>query len=229
MSFVQQVSLWSQSIAGFTALSIGLGVFAPTVRAATDRGQPDSPDRAIVAQERRDLCRQVFRERSEGIVVYQSPDPTSPVLGRLLPDQQVQLVPDFVNIIGPDGANWLQITGPVQGYIANGFPGGPSNLVYCSFSSGVSPVVTTPVYPTPIPDSLCRRVIAKEGLAIRQSPDLAAARVGGVGFSEAVQLDNLTTYQSVDGRLWVSISYPTPGFISSGFASGGSNLGMCGG
>jgi hypothetical protein len=219
---IKHVSSWSQSIAGFTALFVGIGGIAPVVRAA--------PNPDLVAQVRRDLCRQVFRDRAEGLVVYQEPNPFSSAIGSLVPNQQVELVPDFVNIIGPDGANWLQITAPVSGYIANGFPGGPSNLVYCSFSTPEVSVSPTPVYPYPALDSsLCRRVTAKEGLAIRQSPDLAASRVGGVGTNESVQLENFTTYQSADGRVWVPITYPVPGFVSSGFATGGSNLTSCSG
>ncbi len=219
---MKHVSSWSQSIAGFTALFLGIGSIAPVVQAASE------PD--LVAQTRRDLCRQVFRERAEGLVVYQEPSPSSSAIGSLVPNQQVELVPDFVNIIGPDGANWLQITAPVSGYIANGFPGGPSNLVYCSFVNPEVSVSSTPMYTPPaIDSSLCRLVTAKEGLAIRQSPDLTAPRVGGVGTNESVQLENFTTYQSADGRVWVPVTYPVPGFVSSGFASGGSNLTSCSG
>lgn len=213
---------WNRSAISLGLLSLAVSVFSPAIAAAST-AEPETPS---VAQTQRDLCRQVYRDRTEGLVIYQEPSPYAFAIGGVGANQQVLLVPDFVNLVGPDNQNWIQISAPVPGYVSNGYTGGQSNLVYCSFSTTPDSV---PVSPAPVPESgdLCRRVIQPKGLAVRQSPDPAAVVVGGVGYNETLQLESLTSFPSPDGRLWVPIVSPISGYVSSGYGAAGSNLGGC--
>lgn len=218
-----------------SAISLGLlsltaSIFAPASATATNMAKPETPS---VSQAQRDLCRQVYRDRPEGLVIYQEPSPYSLAIGGVGVNQQVTLVPDFVNLVGPDNQNWIQISAPVPGFISNGYTGGQSNLVYCSFSTtpdSVTPdsvsVSPSPV-PEPAPGDLCRRVIQPKGLAVRQSPDPASAVVGGVGYNETVMLDSAASFAGPDGRQWVPIVSPVSGYVSSGYGTSGGNLGGC--
>ena len=211
--------------------------------------------RETLAQNANSLCRQVFRERLDGLVIYDRPSSYSNAIGGLAVNQQVTLAPNFVNIVGDDGQNWIEIVAPVRGYISNGFSGGPSNLVYCSVPA---PTEETPVQQefTGLPgqrrdsiiieenvipgeqpgtvvveqvlaEDFCRQVIQSEGLAIRQSPSPFSDRVGGVSTNEEVQLESLVKIRGPEGRVWVPILYPAPGFISHGYGSDPGNLAYC--
>lgn len=215
---------WNRSAVSLGLLSIAASILSPAIAAASSTAESEKPS---VAQTQRDLCRQVYRKRTQGLVIYQEPSPYSLAIGGVGVNQQVALVPDFVNLVGPDNQNWIQISSPVPGFISNGYTGGQSNLVYCSFSTTPDPV---PVSPAPVPalGDFCRRVIQPKGLAVRLSPDPASAAVGGVGYNETVQLDeSLASYQGPDGRVWVAIVSPISGYVSSGYGSAGSNLGGC--
>lgn len=213
---------WNRSTVSLGVLSVVASILSPAIAAAST---PES-ETPSVAQTQRDLCRQVYREQFEGLVIYQEPSPYSFAIGGVGVNQQVTLVPDFVNLVGPDGQNWIQIAAPVPGFISNGYTGGQSNLVYCSFSTTPDAVPISPV-PVPEPGDLCRLVIQPKGLAVRQSPDSASAAVGGVGYNETVQLESLASFQEPDGRQWVPIVSPVSGYVSSGYGSAGSNLGGC--
>ncbi|MGB3240670.1 MAG: hypothetical protein WBB29_20450 [Geitlerinemataceae cyanobacterium] len=215
---------WNRSAISLGLLSLAASVLSPAMAATSSIAESETPS---VAQNQRDLCRQVYRDRLEGLAIYQEPSPYSLAVGGVGVNQQVTLVADFVNLVGPDNQNWIQISAPVPGYISNGYTGGQSNLVYCSFSTtpDTGEVSTAPV---PEPGDLCRRVTQPKGLAVRLSPDPTSAAVGGVGYNETVQLDeNLVSYQGPDGRVWIPIVSPISGYISSGYGSAGSNLGGC--
>lgn len=213
---------WNRSAVSLGLLSLAASIFAPAVATAST-ADTETP---TVAQTQRDLCRQVFRERLEGLVIYQEPSPYSLAIGGVGVNQQVTLVPDFVNFVGPDGQNWIQISAPFPGYISNGYTGGQSNLVYCSFATQPPDMAPVP-NPVPQPGDLCRVVIQPKGLAVRQSPDPASAVVGGIGYNETLLLESEATFPGPDGRLWVPIVSPISGYVSGGYGSGGSNLGGC--
>jgi hypothetical protein len=213
---------WNRSTVSLGVLSLAASILSPAIAAAST---PES-ETPSVAQTERDLCRQVYRDRTEGLVIYQEPSPYSLAIGGVGVNQQVALVPDFVNLVGPDGQNWIQIAAPVPGFISNGYTGGQSNLVYCSFSTTADSVPISPA-PVPEPGDLCRRVIQPKGLAVRQSPDAASAAVGGVGYNETLQLESLASFPGPDGRQWVPIVSPVSGYVSSGYGAAGSNLSGC--
>jgi hypothetical protein len=214
---------WNRSVVSLGLLSLATSVFSPAIATAGSAVEAKIPS---IAQTQRDLCRQVYRDRIEGLVIYQEPSPYSLAIGGVGVNQQVTLVPDFVNLVGPDNQNWIQISAPVPGFISNGYTGGQSNLVYCSFFTISDPV---PVIPAtdPAPGDLCRRVIQPKGLAVRQSPDAASLAVGGVGYNETVQLESLASFPGPDGRIWVPIVSPISGYISSGYGTSGGNLSGC--
>ncbi|MDY6937823.1 MAG: SH3 domain-containing protein [Cyanobacteriota bacterium] len=221
------------------------------MRAVASENRTDAIETAQAAET---LCRQVFRERLDGLVIYEEPNPFSRAIGGLSVNQQVTLAPDFVNILGEDGQNWIEIVAPVRGYISNGFSGGTSNLVYCSVPAatlqapveefGTLPgnrrdgtIIDRSVVPGEQPGTLvveeviaenfCRRAIEEEGLAVRRAPSPFADRVGGVGFNEEVQLESLVKIRGPEGRVWVPIVYPAPGFISHGYGEEPGNLAYC--
>lgn len=216
---------WDRSAVSLGLLSLTVSIFSPAIATASSPVKPEKPS---ISQAQRDLCRQVYRDRPEGLVIYQEPSPYSLAIGGVGVNQQVTLVPDFVNLVGPDSQNWIQISAPVPGFISNGYTGGQSNLVYCSFSTTPDSVSVSPApIPEPAPGDLCRRVIQPKGLAVRQAPDPASAAVGGVGYNETVMLESSASFSGPDGRQWVPIVSPISGYVSSGYGTSGGNLGGC--
>ncbi|NJM63445.1 MAG: SH3 domain-containing protein, partial [Oscillatoriales cyanobacterium RU_3_3] len=77
-------------------------------------------------------------------------------------------------------------------------------------------------------DSLCRKVVPKEGLTVRQNPDPKSPRVGGVALNTQVTLSQgAKSVKASDGRLWIQITAPVKGYVASGYPNDESNLGSC--
>ncbi|MEB3292433.1 MAG: SH3 domain-containing protein [Synechococcales bacterium] len=78
----------------------------------------------------------------------------------------------------------------------------------------------------PKPDtSVCRMVTQTKGLVIRKEPGTGEV-VGGVKLNEKVTLAG-TTSKTIEGRIWVEVSKPMAGWISSGLENGSKNLDSC--
>ncbi|MGC9503291.1 SH3 domain-containing protein, partial [Baaleninema sp.] len=74
----------------------------------------------------------------------------------------------------------------------------------------------------------CRRVLVEEGLVVRSAPSTDSAVVGGVSVNEEIFVTlPLTPVVGDEGRSWVEIVSPLRGYVSSGYANNGSNLGAC--
>lgn len=79
-------------------------------------------------------------------------------------------------------------------------------------------------------DTLCRRVTARQGLAIRQQPDPNAPQVGGVDFQGQVTLaGNGEGVLGPDNRIWLEVSSPVAGYLSNGQPNSWGNLEPCSG
>jgi hypothetical protein len=184
--------------------------------------QPTQLPSALAAGSETGVCRRV-KQPSEGLVIRSQPSSASAAVGGVAQNATVNLSSSPATS-QRDGAGrvWVQIVAPNAGWVSNGFPDQPSNLVYCS---DTPPAAEQP--PTPV-GSLCRRVISPpEGLLIRNNFSAAAPVVGGVGLGQQVTVTTpLRSAKDPTGRYWVQISAPAAGWISNGYP-GSSHLGMC--
>lgn len=169
----------------------------------------------------KNLCRKVERP-PEGLLVRREPNSSSEPVGGVAQGAQVTLTTNPPTARkDAAGRTWIEISAPRSGWVSNGLPGNPTNLVYCSGS-------TPPPPPPPPPANRCRRVIRPpEGLTIKKAPSVNAATVGSVGLYQRVTLTTIppTVNKEPEGRTWVQIEAPVPGWVSNGFS--GSNLGYC--
>jgi hypothetical protein len=174
-------------------------------------------DGVQIAQGVRGQC----RAATQSVFVYRERSTASP-LRVLEPDERVTLAEES----GRNG--WIAIESPIRGFVE------ARNLKSCNAETSVSPT-PPPNRPTPNPPSnLCRQVtyLGEEGIAIRESPNPDARRVGGVFFGERVTLSTRPTRQRFvkdeQGREWVRVTRPAAGWMSNGFpASGNMNLAAC--
>lgn len=165
-------------------------------------------------------CRKVIQPR--GLIVRQRPTPNSPVVGNVAYQQEVTLVQNFQGIRGPDGRSWVEITGPVKGFISNGYSDGWSNLVLCSGDTGSKPPEEPPEKPPEQPSAnLCRRIdrrAAPRGVVVRAKPSRSSEQVGGIPTGEEVTLVKgykLIPDPDKEPRNWIEITEPVAGFISA--------------
>ncbi|NJK36636.1 MAG: SH3 domain-containing protein [Oscillatoriales cyanobacterium RM2_1_1] len=204
-----------------------------TPQTDTEKPQPATQQAPQAASS---LCRQVFEPR--GLAVKERPTPNSPVIGGVAYNQRVMLVEGYQSIRGPEGRNWIEITAPVKGFVSNGYPGGRSNLVYCSGDTATKPPESKPPESKP-PESkppeskppeskppesianLCRRIdrrAAPRGVVVRAKPSRTSEQVGGVPSGETVTL--VKGYKAIpdpdnEPRNWIEITEPVAGFIST--------------
>lgn len=161
-------------------------------------------------------CRTVKR----GVFVYTERSATSQTIRSLAPGEQVTLADNGSN-------GWIAISTPVAGYVQ------ASELKPCQTPTPPQPQPQPQPKPQPQPrpqpqpqgPNTCRNVIyPPEGLAIRKNPIITDQRIGGVYVGNTVKLASpRRTEKDSQGRTWVYITQPTPGWISSGFPEG--NLG----
>ncbi len=180
-------------------------------------------DGVRVAQGVRGQC----RAATQSVFVYRERSTASP-LRVLEPDERVTLA----EATGRDG--WIAIESPIRGFVE------ARNLKSCNAETSASrtPPPNRPTANRPptsnLPSNLCRQVtyLGEEGIAIRESPNPDARRVGGVFFGEWVTLSTRPTREKFvrdeQGREWVRVTRPTVGWMSNGFpASGNMNLAAC--
>lgn len=222
------MSLWSMPIA---LLALAFGTMADLKVTATvpnnltiaKNGLGSEPiilpnrDEVQFAQGVRGQC----RAATQSVFVYRERSTASPL--RVLENgERVNLA----EAAGRDG--WIAIDSPIRGFVE------AKNLKSCNAETSVSQP-PTPNRPTANrPSNLCRRVtyIGEEGIAIRESPNPDARRVGGVSFGEQVTLSTRPTREQFvkdeQGREWVRVTRPVVGWMSNGFpASGNMNLAAC--
>lgn len=202
----------NKSLALFALVATLVGTIEGVGAIATDNGTT-----LEIAQNFGTLCQRVAAP--QGLQVHQRPSPNSPIVNNLPFNQQVTLA-DGINIRGPGGRTWTQITFPTAGYVARGFPGNETALINCD--GGVP--TQQPQNPVGLPGNLsCRQVdrqAAPRGVVVRASPSTTSARVGGVPTGNQVFLvPNYRLIPDLDNgerRNWVQIAAPVQGFISAG-------------
>ncbi|NER45341.1 MAG: hypothetical protein F6J92_01220 [Symploca sp. SIO1A3] len=125
---------------------------------------------------------------------------------------------------GSDG--WIAISSPAIGYVQT------SELKACQ-EQATPPPPNNPPKSQPNP-RLCRLVAYKddevEGLVIRSQPSRSSSRVSGVLPGDRVTLKTIPVplVRDSEGRSWVEITAPVPGWISLGYPGSSSiNLTPC--
>ncbi|TAG97715.1 MAG: SH3 domain-containing protein [Oscillatoriales cyanobacterium] len=93
------------------------------------------------------LCRKVTPK--EGLTIRQSSDTKSARVGGAAMNTQVTLAAGATSIKGSDGRLWMEITAPVKGYVAIGYPNNDRNLVSCTTGSAVTPSPSPAPAPAP--------------------------------------------------------------------------------
>lgn len=173
------------------------------------------------------MCRRVIYP-TVGLVVREKADPKSRQVGSVGFNQQITLASN-TSTKGQDGRMWIQISGPVSGYISNGF-GRFSNLGMCrggavSQSPATTPTATASTATSP-DESLCRRVDprVKQGVVIRAEASSKSAYRGSILVNGEMML--ISGYKAVadnngENREWVEITSPARGFVAT------NNLIMC--
>ncbi len=213
----ETVTLADNGSNGWIAISAPSTGFVQTADlkpcAGTSNPTPNPPD---IPPKPTGLCRQVIIE--QGLVVRDQPNTTGKIVGSVTHRQQVTLKSDTETVV--DRRTWIEITAPVKGWISSGV-GGTANLGTCSGQTAQPAPPTTTTY--------CSRVTWRgpEGLGVRNEPGGAAIntlRYGQeltlVSREEKVILDP----QLRANRLWVEITKPTRGWVSSGIQGGGRNI-----
>lgn len=223
------MSYWSKPITVLRLLAIvgswqvgAIAIAAPPFTPdATPIALENSSD--LIAQSTENLCRVVSVR--EGLAIREKPDPNSARVGGLAFNNQVTLASADTGVLGvpgPDGRFWVEITSPVRGFIAKGYPNSESNLLRCSGTASGTP---QPV--PPATGNLCREIerrVAPRGIAVRADASRLSAYRGGVSAGGRVTLVpnyRLVLDKSGENRNWVEIASPVRGFISAG------NLIMC--
>lgn len=91
-----------------------------------------------------------------------------------------------------------------------------------------SPLAASPAQTAQNTTNLCRKVNIQQGLLIREKPAPNSRQVGGVGFNSQITLVSGTNaVKGPDGRLWMEITSPMKGYVSSGYPNRQTNLAMC--
>ncbi len=136
------------------------------------------------------------------------------------------------------GDGWARITGPETGWVQAKFLKG-SDSTPCPASLRPAPSIPQPPLPTevgspPSTSSPARvqravcEVIPESGLVVRDTPVTPSSRIIGQirpGRHTFQFSDRRLETETTEGlRQWVYITAPAKGWISTGFAGGGSNL-----
>ncbi|MEB3343792.1 hypothetical protein [Okeania sp.] len=210
-----------------------------------------SPEVIEVSQEAASLCRLV--NNKQGLTVQKRPTPNSPKVGSLNPNQQVKLIPGYLNIRGPAGRTWVEINFPIAGFVSIGFPGNEINLIECSevaenhsgetsiqeentekYSGQNPPINNVPTQTSPTSDytlktdeSLCREIDSKKaprGLAVREDATRLSKYKGKVPVNS--QLTLVENYQLIPDQNGERRKWVKISYPLQGFVSAG-NLVEC--
>lgn len=78
-----------------------------------------------------DRCRRVLRPM-EGLVIRSQPSTTATLVGGVAQNQTVTLTTSPATSKADSlGRIWIEVAAPQKGWVSNGFPNSPSNLVFC--------------------------------------------------------------------------------------------------
>ncbi|MCD8485758.1 SH3 domain-containing protein [Desertifilum tharense IPPAS B-1220] len=145
------------------------------------------------------------RATNRDTFIYDSPSTNATRTRSLLPNETVTLASG-----GAEG--WVMIRSPIQGYVQ------AATLRPCA-PNAVRP--NPPVATNPLQ---CRRVteFVGEGLNVRVRPLLLARSIGVLLPGDIVRLRSNPPATNVDseGRTWVEVTSPIPGWVSQGFIEG---------
>ncbi|MCC3428588.1 MAG: SH3 domain-containing protein, partial [Microcoleus sp. PH2017_04_SCI_O_A] len=144
---MKNLNCWNKPAALLGAIAIVAGsVQATAIGVATSPASTTSQDAEKISFEDSatfqiaqadTLCRKVTPK--EGLTVRQNPDPKSVRVGGVAMNTQVTLFQGATSVKASDGRLWIQITAPVKGYIATGYPNNEANLASCTISQAPSP------------------------------------------------------------------------------------------
>lgn len=212
-------SQWSQGMALLSSAVVAAGSLSLPAFAGVENSAANNNDGSVeIAQA--SLCRRV--NVKQGLAVRAAANPNSAVVGGVELNRQVTLVQGFKNISGPDGRVWVEISGPVRGFVSAGYPNSLNNLVNCDGTSASNPTPAQPAaQPTATAANLCRQVdrrAAPQGLLIRADATPTSALRGSVPTAGKVTLVSgykLVRDKSGATRNWVEISAPVAGFVSA--------------
>jgi hypothetical protein len=234
---MKKMSHWGKPIAlltlGLSAVG-GLNAPAPAVSSTTTANSlRESQATSVQRQGNFQLAQSIVgqcRAAGRRIFVYSQRSTSSRTVRTLAPNEQVTLADD-------GAVGWVAISSPEPGYVR------ASELISCPVANRPTPTPTPSATPSPTPSatpsptpqttSLCRIVTyngPEGGLAIRSQPDRSAPRVNGVKFGDRVTLRTSPppTTLDKDGRDWLELTAPTPGWISNGFPNSRSaNTAVC--
>lgn len=216
-------------IAAILLLSPGVGVAAPHQGPALPPSGSDSLIAGPMAQASSEAPRGCRITRAQ-IGIYQEPNLNEAALGILTAEQTVTLGDG-------SGSGWARITAPQTGWVQAKFLRGDRNT---PCPAGMAPPSPSPV-PAPVAAPVTEpmassggvsravcQVKPEGGLILRDQPRLDNSRILGTirpGNYTFQFTERRTTSPDPSGdRLWVYITAPAKGWISTGFASGGSNL-----
>ena len=170
---------WRNSTILTSSLLLTATVFG-TFSAAVNANPIQKPGEYLLAQAS-DTCRLVTARN--GLNVRQEPTVNSQAIGIINNGRTVTIQNRGTN-------GWVPITAPVQGYVYGGF------LATCE-------TATVP------PPSTCRRVVANQGLPVREQPTPDGTTVGVVARGRRV------TIESLGANGWVPITVPLRGYVQS--------------
>jgi hypothetical protein len=162
------------------------------------------------------------RAAKQATAIFKEASATSVLVAPLKLNEKVTLAAE-----AKDG--FIAISAPSKGYVQT------VNLKACP---GAKPTPTPTPTPTPSPSSgtptekdLCRYVTQPKGLVIRKQASATSEVVGEAPAESKVMLTTNppTAKTETDGRIWLEISAPAKGWVSSGFNTPGSgtNLVSC--
>ncbi|WP_246277036.1 SH3 domain-containing protein, partial [Microcoleus asticus] len=153
---MKNLSYWNKPAALLGAIAIAagslqanaIGVAAPSTSTASQDAEKSSFEDSATFQiaQAGNICRKVTPK--EGLTVRQNPDPKSPRVGGVAINTQVTVPQSASSVKASDGRLWIQITAPVKGYIATGYPNNEANLGSCTTAS--TTISQTPS-PSPAP------------------------------------------------------------------------------
>jgi len=134
---MKNLSYWNKPAALLGAIAIAagicvqanaIGVAAPSTSTASQDAENSSFEDSATFQiaQAGNICRKVTPK--QGLAVRQNPDPKSPRVGGVATNTQVTLSQSATSVKASDGRVWIQITAPVKGYVAAGYPNNEANL-----------------------------------------------------------------------------------------------------
>lgn len=198
-----QVTLADQGSGGWIAISAPTSGFVQAAALKSCGTTPNpSPSPSPTPTPGASLCRQL----TTALNVRATPSETGRLVSSIAAGQRVTLRSAEERVVS--GRSWVEITAPTSGWISSGV-GSNRNLTNCSGSGNDGTA-----------GRACRVTVAN-GLRTYSAPN-GSILGSGVGFNQTV---TITGERRVIGdRVWLGISRPVNGWVSSGFVNNENNL-----